>query len=390
MKKRTNYTLFLAGAMAMVMNLSSCDNNDDPVVDNQNEEKQLALEAAEKQYTNEVVIATYKGLADACEKLQSAVDNLTSDANVQKACDQWRTARKFWEWSEAFLYGAASGYGIDPHIDTWPFDETSFATHLSTFNPDDEKSVANMENTVATGQNLTGFHALEWLIFREGKARKVTDISKKDAVYAQLVAADLYLSSVRLLASWAGIDNVSTARKALLEEAEMEPDANFGEYMIEAGNAGSIYKSRLAAAIQIIDGCRDIADEVAHAKIGKPATGEDVTYIESPHAYNSIVDFYDNILSCKHALYGAMSSTSGDFSKSLTTPNSASVMAYAMTYHKEYAEATIKALDAALTKIEAMKAPFVTYYTDATAKAAISAIEVFDDCLGELEDALSK
>lgn len=382
---------FLFAAMVMTASFSACskddnngDNNSDATA------KNTLLQAAEKQYTNDVVISTYKSLADACESLQTSIEAMNSDAQVQAACTQWKKARKFWEFSEAFLYGAASGYGIDPHIDTWPFDETAFNTHLATFDPNDEASVANMENTVATGQNLTGFHALEYLIFREGAARKFADISEKELAYAKLVAADLYLSSVRLQAAWAGIDNVSSARKALLEEAEMEPDANFGEYMIDAGEAGSIYKTRLAGAIQIIDGCRDIADEVAHSKIGKPNTGEDRTYIESPNAYNSIIDFYDNIMSCKHALYGAMGNTSVDFDESLTTPSTNSVMQYALTYCPSQARDVMTKLDAALAAVKNMKAPFVMNYTDSSAKAATDAIAAFDDAMGELEEAMKK
>jgi hypothetical protein len=48
---------------------------------------------------------------------------------------------------------------------------------------------------------------------------------------------------------------------------------------------------------------------VGQSKIGLPYTGEDASYIESPYAYNSITDFYDNIVSCKNALYGAMGAT---------------------------------------------------------------------------------
>ena len=34
-----------------------------------------------------------------------------------------------WEQSEAFLYGAATAYGIDPHIDSWPLDKDKLAKH---------------------------------------------------------------------------------------------------------------------------------------------------------------------------------------------------------------------------------------------------------------------
>jgi len=390
MNKIFKYAAMFCAVTVMSAGFTSCSDDDNNEVNATQTAQEAALKVAESQYTNNVVIETYKGLADACESLQGIIESMSTDANVESACAQWKKARKFWEFSEAFLYGAASGYGIDPHIDTWPFDETVFNNHIASFNPDDEASVAKMEEVVATGQNLTGFHALEYLIFRDGAARKIADISAKEMAYAKLVAADLYLSSVRLQAAWAGIDNISSDRQALLEDAEMEPDANFGEYMINAGEAGSIYRTRLAAALQIIDGCKDIADEVAHSKIGKPNTGEDRTYIESPNAYNSIIDFYDNIMSCKHALYGTMGNTAVDFDSSLTAPATNSVLAYAQIYHPSQAQDVITKLDAALNAVKNMKAPFVLYYTDSSAKAASDAISEFDESLSELEEVMSK
>ena len=39
-------------------------------------------------------------------------------------------ARAWWEKSEAFLYGAATDFGIDPHIDSWPLDLDGLQTAL--------------------------------------------------------------------------------------------------------------------------------------------------------------------------------------------------------------------------------------------------------------------
>ena len=81
------------------------------------------------------------------------------------------------------------------------------------------------------------------------------------------------------------------------------------------------YSSNLDATIQIIEGARDIIGEVAGSKIGLPWSGQDDSYIESPYAYNSIVDFYDNIAGCKSALYGAVDAT---------TPNDKSLIYFCL------------------------------------------------------------
>ena len=192
------------------------------------------------------------------------------------------------------------------------------------------------------------------------------------------MAADLFLSACRLEAAWAGTENVTAAKAKVLEDNEMEPDDFFGEEFRTAGNAGSRWKTVELAAIQIIEGCQDIIDEVAHSKIGAPHTGEDANYIESPNAQNSIQDFYDNVMSCKHALYGGLS-VSG------AVPAEKSLMAYLQSVAASEANAAMSALETALDKVNKMKRPFVLNYTDASAGEAIKALEDLDEALDALK-----
>lgn len=72
-------------------------------------------------------------LLSSCSKDDDNTDTTTvkgTQAAVSAACDSWKTARKDWEWSEAFLFGAAGDYEIDPHIDTWPVDQTALVQLL--------------------------------------------------------------------------------------------------------------------------------------------------------------------------------------------------------------------------------------------------------------------
>ena len=374
MKKQFRSIIALA-MVATVFVACKDDEEDDNKLNSQ-------LQAANEMFVNQTVIPTYKGLADECAKMQDAIEAFAadkSDAKLQTVCNLWKTSRQYWEWSEAFLFGAASGYGIDPHIDTWPFDVTVFNNLMSKYHPaTNEDDAAVIDQNVATGQNLTGFHALEYVIFRNGQPRAAADLTDDEVYYCQAVAADLFLSACRLEAAWAGTENVTAAKAKVLEDNEMEPDDFFGEEFRTAGNAGSRWKTVELAAIQIIEGCQDIIDEVAHSKIGVPHTGEDVNYIESPNAYNSIQDFYDNVMSCKHALYGGLE-VSG------AVPAEKSLMAYLQSAAANEAAAAMSALETALEKIKAMKAPFVLNYTDASAGDAIQALEALDDALDALK-----
>ena len=365
-------------ALAMVATVFVACKDDDDDDDKLNSQ----LQAANEMFVNQTVIPTYKGLADECAKMQDAIDAFAadkSDAKLKAVCDLWKTSRQYWEWSEAFLFGAASGYGIDPHIDTWPFDVTVFNNLMSKYHPaTNEDDAAVIDQNVATGQNLTGFHALEYVIFRDGQPRAAVDLTADEVYYCQAVAADLFLSACRLEAAWAGNENVAANKAAVLEENEMEPEDFFGEEFKTAGNAGSRWKTVELASIQIIEGCQDIIDEVAHSKIGAPHTGEDVNYIESPNAQNSIQDFYDNVMSCKHALYGGLN-VSG------AVPAEKSLMAYLQSVAPNEANFAMSALETALEKVNNMKRPFVLNFTDASAGEAIAALEALDDALDALK-----
>lgn len=377
MKMNWKNLLTIAMMACAAMSITACDDDDDESEDNSNTSVQREVN---KMFVENTVQPTYEGLAAATAKMIASLEK----GNYTQAGTDWKEARQYWEWSEAFLFGAASGYGIDPHIDTWPFDAASFNSYLSKYNPaTNSADAALLEEAIATGQNLTGFHAVEYLLFREGKVR--TDITSDEAWFCEAAANDLYLNATKLVAAWDG--HLTDAQKSLLEEVEAEPADHYGEEFVNAGVAGSRWKTALAANIEIIEGARTIIDEVASAKIGAPFSGDDTNYIESPHAYNSIVDFYDNIMSCKHALYGLKPSTSN---YSVTTPAAGSLMAVALKEAPVEAAAAMAALEASLKAIDNMPKPFVKYYTDAKVGQAIEALKVLDEALESLEDAIQK
>ena len=365
---------FAAVLMASALTVVACDKNStDPT-----SAKEETLQMVNETFVDNTVIPTYRNLADKSLDLQAAIEKLQAnptDANVKAACDLWKTARQYWEWSEAFLFGAASKYYIDPHIDTWPLDKVALENLL-----DSEKMMADIENTVANLNNgLVGFHGIEYIIFRDGKERTASAIPAKELLYAAAVAKDLSLSAARLEAAWAGLDNVTAAKKELIEEAEMEPEDDFGEQMKLCGQAGSVWKSVTAGSEQIIEGCKDIVDEVGSQKIGKPYTGEDVNYIESPHSWNSIEDFYDNIVSIRNAYFGALGATSAQ---------TYSVSAYLAGVDQAANEGVISAIEKCLEKIAAMPKPFVKNYKDAKVKDAIDACNDLNDALEVARQAL--
>ena len=315
-----------------------------------------------------------------------------SQAALDQACADWKVARANWENTEAFLFGAADVYSIDPHTDTWPVAANDLANVLR-----DEKAMSNLDNFIKTANSgILGYHGLEYVLFREGQPRKIDQITNLEYNYICAVAKDLYHATATLEACWDSKENNAERQTIAKEyvathlaidddgnqEGALEGFQNFGKAFKNPGTGD--WETALDATLEIISGCQDIIGEVGDSKIGLPYTGEDATYIESPYAYNSIIDFYDNIVSCKNALYGKMDATS---------PTEQSLIYFCLNAGNATLAAQAKAvqtkLDNALAKIKAMKAPFALYYSDASCKVAIDALGELDDALGEMAETLN-
>lgn len=387
MKKIFKFPLYMAlGAMA-VFNFAAC-NDDDPEVGTQTTEKDKAFEAITAQFVNGTVIPTYEALADHTEDLVEKLAALKAektDAKVQAAADIFLEARAQWELSEAFLFGAAADFGIDPHIDTWPLDLSSLMDELS--NKKHIEAMAAEDGDVwagaKLGQDLLGFHGIEYILFKEGKPKPAAEITDDELIYSVAVAGDLRNNCYRLQASWAGEDATPAERYAKVTEELEQPvtigNYSYGENMMKAGEAGSTYNTPTAAAQAIIDGCKTIADEVGSQKIGAAHTGADKNYIESPYSYNSITDFYDNIRSIENAYMGGIEGKRGS-----------SLHDYLASVNASLDKQVTDAISNALAKIKAMKAPFVLNYTDASCQDAMEACKALDDILTQAKAELAK
>ena len=123
----------------MATSITSCDDNNGENTGDLSAKEQT-LKDAVTPYVNNTVIPTYKSMADAAIKLMNACneakDKFDSDkegaqAKIAEAGDYWKESRKYWELSEAFLFGAAADYNIDPHIDSWPLDKAALEQLLN-------------------------------------------------------------------------------------------------------------------------------------------------------------------------------------------------------------------------------------------------------------------
>ena len=334
---------------------------------------------------NNVIVPTYTALADDVEDLEKTLNGLTvntiTQAQINAACNDFKKARENWERSEAFLMGAASDFDIDPTIDSWPLNRTLL---LSYFNN-------GMNDEMLEDATILGFHALEFILFRNGQPRKVSELQANDTYknfekisgaqelkYAQTICTLLKQRCFQLQVAWDGGKNAS--RLAVVKAAgldyQTENGLSYGENLTSAGiNNKSTFPTLKAAIAQVLSkdegSCAAIATEVGTAKIANPFSAGDISYVESPYSYNSITDFQDNIRSIRNVWYG---STNGKAANVSFNGFFASVNQSATN------SAVTKAFEDAITKIGIMPSPFVKYCS------TVWNIEFVDDEDWEVEE----
>ena len=395
---------FILGLAAASMMFTACDNE-------KSDSDSLSLEndikAAVEQYVPGVIYSTYNDLAKESDELYElladaagkGVDNLTQ-GEIDAICSKFLQARQSWEESEAFLFGAATDFGIDPHIDTWPLDVEALATALS-----NAEQVSNLEGedgiayaSAKLGAELLGFHGIEFILFRNGQNRTVqalqanednesfsgkTVTGAQELIYAAAVAGDLRDNCYRLSVSWNS--DSPEAWQERCEELEVPvtmtgSDKTYGDNMLGAAKAGSTYATwQETAASILVAGCSGICNEVANVKMGNAHSGEDVNYIESPYSKKSFQDFIDNILSIQYSLYGKAGATE---------PLEKSIMSILKSNRYDGAAALQDKLTASVQALKACqnKGAFVDIYDDDLVQDAIDVINSLDEELNKAAD----
>ncbi len=410
MKKYFKLPVLLVMGILMTVTFSSC--SDDDVTDSPNNtlsEKETLLKSASTDYVNDVIYPTYGNLATQTgllyEQLNAVKEKFKADPSsvsqndIDQICSTFLEARSYWEETEAFLYGAATDFGIDPHIDTWPLDLDGLVTELK--NSDKIAQLDNGNEGIAyaankLGQELLGFHGIEFIIFRNGQNRDVNSLlgndpdlissyganisGREELIYATAVAGDLRDRCYQLNVAW-NPDAPQEQKTRVIDECELQytvgsGQLTYGENMLIAGQAGSTYTTwRQVASTILTSGCQNISNEVYSQKMGNAYNGSDPNYIESPYSHRSFYDFKDNILSIQHSLYG-------NVDNDLTKDNS--LMGYLKKYNPTIASELETSLQEAFNALDACIATGVEFGDNPTAdyvKTAIDAIQNLDSNL---------
>ena len=265
------------------------------------------------------------------EQLEATLHGLNTSTitqnDVNTACDHFKKARQYWELSEAFLMGAASDFDIDPTIDSWPLNRTLLLSYFKN----------GMSQEALEDATILGFHALEFILFRNGNPRQVSELQGNDTyknftsvsgaqelAYAQTICTLLKQRTYQLQVAWEGETAANKSRADVVKAANLSITTpyglSYGCNLVNAGISGSksTFPTLQTAIAQVLSddegSCVAIANEVGTAKISNPFSAGDISYVESPYSYNSITDFCDNIRSIRNVWLGSTDGTAAAYS----------------------------------------------------------------------------
>ena len=213
-----------------------------------NADQEAYLKSVISNLVDNVIVPTYTELADETEDLEETLNGLDvnsiTQADINKACDLFKKARKSWEQSEAFLGGAASDFDVDPTIDSWPLNRSLLLNYFNS---------GTMDEDMLDDASILGFHALEFILFRNGQPRKVEELKgndtykgftnvsgAKELLYAQQVCKLLEERTFQLQVAWEGATAANAQRVAVVEAASLDyttegAGLSYGENMKKAG-----------------------------------------------------------------------------------------------------------------------------------------------------------
>ena len=333
-------------------------------------EQETYLKEVVSNLVDNVIVPTYTSLADDTEELESTLNGLDANsitqADVNKACNLFKKARLNWEQSEAFLGGAASDFDIDPTIDSWPLNRSLLLNYFNS---------GRMDEAMLDDASILGFHALEFILFRNGQPRQVSEFrgndtykgftnvsGAKELLYAQQVCKLLKERTFQLQVAWEGATSSNAARMQVVQQAGLDyttsKNLSYGDNMKKAGEANSTFSSLKDAIGQILSddegSAAAIGNEVGTAKIANPFSAGYIFYVESPYSYNSIADFQDNIRSIRNVWYGTTNGTASGNVKSFYN-------FFINTNQSALNSNMVNLINDAIDKIGKMPSPFVKY-----------------------------
>lgn len=281
--KYTKYLLQGSVAALLLIGAAGCKNDTiDSGNTNTNTNTPPPIDAAKTaslhDISTNVIVPAVVDFDMAAEKVATSVATLSAQrtqANLVAAREAWRASRRPWELCEAFLFGPAKNQQIDPSIDSWPLDQLTIDSILSSNDQITKQYLDPLEGT------SKGFHAIEFLLFGEKGDKMVEKMTDREFEYLIATTGAFRDATARLRQAW--------------EPANNNDSASYWWQLSNAGMAGSLYRTQDAGLAEILGGLVGITSELENAKMGNPYFANSALLEEDRFSGNSNFDFVANV-----------------------------------------------------------------------------------------------
>lgn len=245
--------------------------------------------------TDNIVVGNYNFMTEKANELVQTAQNLQKDtnmANLRKAQNAWRDVRIGFEIAEAHLFGPVVSLGVDPALDSWPLDTEQMAFSANIAKTLSKENLSKFVSSL--NENVTGFHAVEYVLFGEENNKKIEDFTKSELDYLVLLTHLIQEKASELQAAW-------------LKGTE-EQEKPYISFLKTSEQGNDLYKDLKSAIEEYVAGMIVIVDEVGTAKLIDPMGDSIATanpmLVESQYSWNSTTDFFWNIAGVWQIWYG--------------------------------------------------------------------------------------
>ena len=251
-------------------------------------------------YVDNAVLKTLELLVAEVDKLKGAAQDLQAERSAKHLdtlVSTWHVSYGAWMKTAAYLYGPAAQYDYWKQLATWPCEKV-LIEHVMGQVEEGQLEVDSRylrEERVAA---LRGFYTLQYVLFRNGQPREISDLRPVEVDYLVAVTQALYDESVDFEASWLGTENLSPEKRAVLKRAGIKSRTAYAEEFKNPGTSGSRYVSLsipLQDLFQEISGV--LEDEVVPgiAELLEIADAENIAYWDPVDPLADLLNFLQSV-----------------------------------------------------------------------------------------------
>lgn len=244
-------------------------------------------------YTDNTVLKSLELMVDDIKSLNVAAQNLhkvQTDINLAATTDAWKKVSASLNRSVIFFYGPVAHYDFNKELAIWPFDKVLVEHALG------EMEAGNLTFTSKSLRERTasmrGLNTIKYLLFRDGKQRVTTDITKTEFDYLTVATKAMVEEGLKMQASWVGSEDMSDEDNTILTKAGLTK--KWKGYAYEFKNPGepdSRYFSLSVPLQELIQESMTVVEDMV------PAIEELADFDENTLNYWDSFDPYADLLS---------------------------------------------------------------------------------------------